>query len=205
MPATQSTEPVASSTDTDTDSTAASSPSSVTPDVTCAYCGGARDPYDSIEGSYCSERCYYRERGERILNQIEANHTLCATCFGKIKDIEPIPDSYCEYADGYQHKTEQTEHVIDEFSGPGETNHRIQSTRWGCDCGCVNPRDVHAEIQNANLKTCIENCLYALYYLHERGAIPFPPSRQDYFDALRKHWRDAAYAIGRAVYADTPE
>jgi hypothetical protein len=64
--------------------------------ASCAYraCDASRDPHDSVEGSYCSQACYYRDRGDRLLRAIEHRHELCSTCFRLTKDIERPPVEY---------------------------------------------------------------------------------------------------------------
>lgn len=171
----------------------------------CEQCEGLRDPTDSVLGSFCSWDCVYRHRGEKVLGLIRSDHTICSTCYGVMKDIMPVPHDAPECADGYQYPTEYA--YIGAQDEARHTDHHGQQhsaviTRWGCDCGNVDPGDTHDVIQEANLKDILTNCVQALYYLHEKGAIPFAPTRSEYFDGLRKHWRDDAYAIGRAVYAD---
>jgi len=43
---------------------------------------------DAVEGSYCSQACYYREQGGRFLQNLRRRHELCGTCFRLTKDIE---------------------------------------------------------------------------------------------------------------------
>lgn len=166
---------------------------------TCAYCNGPRDIRDSVEGSYCSAACYYRARGEGVLDQLESDHRICSTCHGRVKDVEPIPEDVYAAGDGLQYPTERTVHAIDE-AVPEDLGQEIAFTRWGCDCGAVDPNTVHADLQEIHLATVLHNCLLALQDLYEREAIPHPPARERYFAGLREHWRDARYAIGRAIY-----
>lgn len=62
--------------------------------ATCAYCNGPRDKTDSYEGSFCSKECYHKHRGEKLLNTIYTDHTYCALCGSRLKDIEPPKPEY---------------------------------------------------------------------------------------------------------------
>lgn len=63
---------------------------------TCAYrdCQTEVAAPQAIEGSYCSEGCYYREVGARFLSHLDHRHELCGTCFRLRKDIERPPAEY---------------------------------------------------------------------------------------------------------------
>jgi hypothetical protein len=51
-------------------------------------CENSCDEVTSVEGSYCSRRCYQLERGRKLLNLIEHDHRFCAGCYHQLKEIE---------------------------------------------------------------------------------------------------------------------
>lgn len=68
--------------------------------ASCAYreCEAERDTQASIEGSYCSRRCYHLQLGTDLLLSIERRHELCSTCFRPKKTIErPDPDFFARH------------------------------------------------------------------------------------------------------------
>jgi hypothetical protein len=166
----------------------------------CEYCGTHTRIPEMTRGSFCSPACYYRHRGASILDQIQSDHTICATCYRPVKEVERVPDEINTAATGFQHPTPQTTISVDDRDRDGRAR-GIEYTRWGCECGAVNPQDTLAALQNANLKRRIADLYYCLERLARKGAIAHSPDRDAYFDALREHWHDAAYAAGRAVYA----
>lgn len=166
----------------------------------CDYCGGAVTPDTVVEGSFCSSACYYRRKGTNALTALQYDHQICSTCFGRIKEIEPIRRGPDTVREGFQHPTPKTTIGVDVFSEDEYGVPRTEGTRWSCSCGAVDPSTVSAAIQNTMLTEVIANCFRALEYLHDRGKIPDPPSQRRYYAGLREHWRDARYAVGRACY-----
>jgi hypothetical protein len=56
---------------------------------TCAYCNQVFSISNAVAGSYCSEPCQHRHKGQKLLNTIQHTHTYCGSCGSKLKDIEP--------------------------------------------------------------------------------------------------------------------
>lgn len=167
----------------------------------CAYCGGTRSLTETVEGSYCSERCYYREKGEGAMNRVESHSRFCDSCYAPVRDVEPIPDRVRPDADGFQYRTPNTTIGVDDIGR--DRYDRLERTRWSCgNCGAVDPDGGPiAECQNAALGEAIGNLFRALNWLYEREAIPERPGWDAYVEALRAYPRDAAFAVGKSVYA----
>ena len=62
----------------------------------CAYrdCETTVHAHEAVEGSYCSQACYYREVGAGLLGHLTRRHEICGTCFRLTKDIERPPAEY---------------------------------------------------------------------------------------------------------------
>jgi len=66
----------------------------------CAVCGDETE--NPIEGSFCSERCYHTKQGEKALNTVRTDHTVCSTC-GRIRALTEPPkpeDAFATVVDG---------------------------------------------------------------------------------------------------------
>jgi|GEM_PF-4367273 len=175
------------------------------PRVQCAHCDGPRDPNASVAGSYCSTECYYRDKGEGILSELEHDHTVCSTCFATLKEIETPrqddPDCYvgiehptvnATRADGAPHPADTDELGV---LRPEPSTH----TPLACRCGAIeNERDETIErIEGADV---LLNLWGQLCRLYTQGAIDNAPSKDRLFDGLREQGRDWAYAIGVSVW-----
>lgn len=151
--------------------------------------------HEAEHGYFCSSRCYYQAKGGELVHQVERRSQFCATCYGRVRDIQPLPESVT-VADGLQYPTPLTTHGIDVFN----EQPRIEGTRISCKCGAVDPGSTTAELQQIYPKTVRSNLFRALAWLAEREAIAGPPDVERYAAALGERWHDAAYAAGRAVY-----
>lgn len=168
----------------------------------------------AIKGSYCSLDCFYRDKGAAALRQIRHDHQWCATCFRRIKTVEAPPDGV--YLDikgpdhegaaddvrnvivGYQYRTEHTTWGTDDFSD--DDHCRIERQRWSCECGNVDPSERDDILEEIELETIVASLFRCLEALAEKGALQNDPSWSRYKSALRDHWRDWEFAVGRALY-----
>lgn len=66
----------------------ATSQSSEPQQYRCATCNDLYDEDEKVEGSFCSERCYYRKQGDKALDRVRADHRVCASCGGWVKEID---------------------------------------------------------------------------------------------------------------------
>lgn len=179
----------------------------------CRHCGGAipedaADPNDT----YCSRECYYRHRGENVLEDIQRDHRICATCFTRIKtveyadvirsrqpkvDIRQVPECVI----GYQYPTEHTTVGQDEFATLDHDAVRIEGTRWSCgNCGTVDPNEAHPDLRSLDEGKTARRLYEAVDELADRDAIPNAPDHERFIEG----WRDggAALAVGKAVFGD---
>lgn len=175
--------------------------------VRCEGCGSSGPLYEYHHGEYCSNLCEYRAKGAELIEAVESQSQFCDTCYGHVRDVEPIPESKIAGkgydADGYQHKTPLSTIGVDDFSR--DPYRRLEGTRWSCRCGAVDPDGGPiAELQNVHLADAVANLLRALAWLADREAIPHAPDQDAYYAALEDRWRDAAYACGVAVYGSEP-
>lgn len=56
----------------------------------CKCCGDEYDEY--YAPGFCSEGCYYEDKGDTALNLVRHDHRFCGSCGGVLKEIEE-PDS----------------------------------------------------------------------------------------------------------------
>ena len=179
---------------------------------TCRHCDGPRDAAASVGGSFCSERCLYRHRGEKAIRRIAADHRWCATCFRQVKTTHRPEDRLLEDAGvskhtrsafiGFQYPTEHATDGVDERPSEHEPYRRLEFTRISCQCGAVDPGDQHEEIRDLDPKTTLQSLWHCLVTLERDGTLHRRPSQDAYLDALRETNRDWVYAIGRALYSD---
>lgn len=186
------------------------------PDCTVVF-----DPAASYQGSFCSEDCAYRHRGQKVLNKIESDHRWCATCFRQIKTIDRPEGKYELKVEGpkgrndenvkkdclvgYQYKTEHTTWGVDEGRSESEGRvfenpERIEFRRWACTCGNVDPTARNDILNEVDLQTTILSLLSCLRHLSDEGVIHTSPSWPRLRDTLREHGRDWQLAVGRALY-----
>jgi len=131
-------------------------------------CENTRDEVTSIEGSYCSRRCYHLERGRKLLNTIKHDHRFCAGCYHQIKEIERPPvsqrvnigpvdhdavaDTWRNCLVGYEYVTEHGElgqrtrtrsgaqHVSEDRDAVAPADQRTMAGVV-CSCGTTDTRD----------------------------------------------------------------
>jgi len=62
------------------------------PHQRCAYCS---DKFGhGYNQEYCSEACKTKSQGQKLLNTLYNDHTYCALCGSRIKDVEPPKPEY---------------------------------------------------------------------------------------------------------------
>lgn len=163
---------------------------------TCEHCGTCFS--DPTYGSYCSQLCDTRAKGRKVLNQIESDRRICNTCYGQVRDTRPPTESTPDCFAGFQSPTSRTTYGVDDFAT--DPDKELLGTRWSCECGAVDPNATIAELQNVDLSRVIQNCLRAMAFLADEGAIANHPDPDRYLSALQERLRDAEYACGTAVY-----
>jgi hypothetical protein len=89
---------------------------SVTPTTTesddCAYCGDETPLAELVDGSYCSDDCADRHRGERLFRSLQYDHRLCFACFRWLKEVDKARPRDPECVIGFQYLTENAEHGV---------------------------------------------------------------------------------------------
>jgi len=60
----------------------------------CAHCENYRNPNKSYRGSYCSETCYYSDKGSNAVNIIQHDHRFCGSCGAVLKQIDPPSEEW---------------------------------------------------------------------------------------------------------------
>lgn len=139
----------------------------------CSHCGGPRRPATSVRGSFCSSECYRSHRrqkqAEAILEPIRKNHRFCATCFGRLKEVERPegascvvgPSSHDDWGDaadvfvGWQYLTETAEvgEISRHADGDRDGDREVPIVEDGvvtgtiCSCGATDHRDVSPTIR----------------------------------------------------------
>lgn len=169
---------------------------------------------------YCSEECYYKERGDRALNNLRHDHRFCASCGSKLKSIEPVPDEKkikIEAPDhknrpdegeirnthiGYQYLTpnaeiSEKEYHIDEYSS-------IIHTGTGCKCGNTDTRYIDKDLQEIELKETLVNYVKRFREIEREGQINQRITKDTFFRVF-KTTGDLEYALGKALYGSSPE
>lgn len=172
----------------------------------CDHCGAPRSPETSVRGSFCSADCFYRHKGANVLAKIRDDHRLCATCFRQIKEVESPPawkvatlgEEISQAVTGTQYPTPDATEAVDDFSeDPYRT---LERSRIACRCGNVDPSERDDILEDVEIETIVPQLLQTLHTLEREGQLAHRPDKGRLFAALREHWRDWAFAIGRALY-----
>lgn len=184
--------------------------------VACGNCDELFPLAQAVADAYCSRECYYRDKGEGILADLEHDHTVCSTCFATLKETDHPGDERLEragvsplvrdafvgfesttpgasQADGAPHPAD-----IDELGilRPTPSTH----TPLACECGAIDAgRD--ETIERVEGAAVLLNLWGQLCRLYTKGAIDNAPSKDRLFDGLREqNERDWAYAIGYSLW-----
>ena len=181
----------------------------------CEHCGDGVHEDATVKGSFCSEACWYRHKGHRALDQIASDHRWCATCFRQIKTVIRPPDSKSVDVEGPIHEGRtdagpkdvlvgwqfQTEHTAWGLDDVSDDEYRtLDRQRWSCKCGNVDPSARDDILEGVEIETIVTDLLRCLTHLAAHGGLSREPDPDRLFAALREHWRDWEYAIGRALY-----
>jgi len=65
-----------------------------TDEYDCVYCGGERTPGGGVRGSFCSNACHYKHKGEKAVNILRHDHRLCASCGRWVKEVSRPDDEW---------------------------------------------------------------------------------------------------------------
>jgi len=69
----------------------------------CKHC---EDNYTTgFDAQYCSEQCFYREKGSSAQNILKHDHRLCGTCAAILKQIDPPSEEW-------EHKRQSMQEVL---------------------------------------------------------------------------------------------
>jgi hypothetical protein len=167
--------------------------------------------HEAFHGSFCSPRCRHIDRGQKVLNLFRNDHTYCATCFGKLKELEHPTEEAIWKRRGeetrqamcaFQYRTERAEvglksHQIDEYR---------EATRMGtiCKCGATAIHERDEILERVDLQETIRNFHTAIADKRAGGETPV---EIDYKTMIRNLWnRDSdelqwEYAIGVGIEA----
>jgi hypothetical protein len=136
-------------------------------------------------------------------------HNWCSTCFRPIKDVierqefvDLLPAGEKEPPTcfvGTQHPTTTTETMVVDESEVDGYHQMDMFTRWGCECGAVNPSTRSETIREANLKTTKSSLLASLEKLERDGIVQNRTNESEFYSALEEKPKDWEYAIGRAL------
>lgn len=180
-----------------------------TPTGTCKYCQ-SDFPLPGIQRDYCNEECLYRDKGEKALNTVHNEHTVCSTC-GRIRAevTPPKPDEAFAIDNAYggayfsDHDTVSFEAFGQEESAKASVGFRkatVHEQDGACVCGTLERTgDGHFDILH-NLET-----FDTLLRIHQRikdaaidGQREDWPSKAELFKTYRET-EDLAYSVGKAL------
>lgn len=167
---------------------------------TCGYCGCWVNPYKTVEGSYCSEGCYYRDQGASALKNLETDHKFCRSCMAKVKQIERPPEKFDDYIVGYQYGTPAAVSATREYESDDRATPLIKQ-RIGCECGATDLSTFDSVAANADREQLLVNLIAALREKYREEKLDELVDRRELFDAYRESGGDIEYAVGRGLYA----
>jgi len=177
----------------------------------CKHCGDEIDVF--YTPGYCSDECFYTFKGEKALNQVESDHTVCATCGSVIKTIEKPPQGVTVNIPPSDHKQsngltenvligyqDETVHTRRYHDAQGNGTQAIFYTRWSCDCGAVDPNQRDDILEQVDLKKTVTNICERLYELCEKDAIGGSFSHKRFLERFDKEERNWAESVGYGLY-----
>ena len=168
---------------------------------TCAHpdCEVEFDVTEAVRGSYCSEACYYRHHGEKILRKLETDHRYCASCGRKLKDIEPSTDDAPDAFIGYQYQTGNAEFGEKTRFNPqltdGGEKQAVDSTGVVCaECGATNSNDDY--MREFHYKDFVIELISFVRDQQQAGAIENEFNWRDYVKDVRDG-HTVEYSLGK--------
>lgn len=183
-----------------------------TPQERCKECENQIEEYYSP--GYCSERCYYKHKGDKALNLLRHDHRICASCGNFLKEIEAPTDSYDLYVQGpdgepdenqlknclvgYQHLTPNAEWVEKERQSADEYIPLI-GTGTGCECGITDTKEIDPDLQELELAKVLSNYVKVFYELYREGQLDQRINKDVFFSEFKAS-NDLQYALGCALY-----
>lgn len=73
----------------------------------CDTCGNSYETRNSPHKEYCSDECYYKDRGQNAFNQLSTDHKLCASCFRYVKTTYCPDADFLEELSSFEHRALQ--------------------------------------------------------------------------------------------------
>jgi len=171
----------------------------------CPYCETEYLVAYAVRG-FCSLDCFHRAKGAKALSEIRRDHRFCATCFRQIKEIETPPawkvdslgEEVSQAVTGTQYATPDAVEAVDDFSD--DPYRTLERSRIACTCGNIDPSERDDILEDVEIENIVPALLRCLHVLEREGQVARRPDKGRLFDALREHWRDWEFAIGRALY-----
>ncbi len=173
--------------------------------ASCKECDNDLD--DFYSPGYCSEDCYHRYQGQKLLNIIENTHTHCANCGVRLKEVEKPPKEFlvgmgqqsAESLVGFQYTTPSAANgEVDVDDTPGR---EIVSTGTICgECGNTNSSECFPEDRHRHLVEYGHRFLESLEEKRREGVHDKDVDEPVFFEALVES-DDLALALGRAIQA----
>lgn len=164
----------------------------------CTYCS---ETYSvGYDAQYCSEVCYWKERGASVIRQIQNDHRFCTSCYARRKHIDKPPEEFrrkLKAENGY----ESAESVVGfQYHTPAvKRDHGFIY----CKCGNIDHYADIEELRDIDRKDVIVNLWSLLVeYYHDNQFGENTPDKDVLFDTLKESEFDFEYAIGKAVYSE---
>jgi len=164
----------------------------------CKSCGTEFE-YGHKPG-YCSEACYYRNRGESVIRQIQNDHTYCSTCYAKTKEVDTPPTETLRRI-GIENGVHSKEALVGfQYRTPNmEREHGFTY----CKCGNIDHYAEIDELRGVDLQDVLVNLwsLLVEYYNKDQFG-DNQPDKEVLFDTLKESDLDWRLALGRSVYSE---
>lgn len=101
---------------------------------------------------------------------------------------------------GFESHTEHGDQASVRREAEPDTRIYEHDHQWGCVCGNIDSHRRDEILERVEREEVVVDLWTTLHTLSRDGVIEQRPDRDRLFEALRNHWRDWEYAIGRAVY-----
>ncbi|SIS00216.1 hypothetical protein SAMN05421858_5106 [Haladaptatus litoreus] len=161
----------------------------------CEYCNGPRTK-EGVNGSFCSEECHDKHRGENLLTYLENDHRLCANCGSKLKVVEPPTQAQLVKIQGY-HSTKSLEDGGGyQYKTPLADAEELPTVCGSCgNCTLSKP---FPEAQSIFLRECARGILASLREKRREGTHDKTIDDETFFEYLETP-DDIPLALGRAI------